>query len=43
MIAFIKGRVAFISPTQIVIETAGGIGYEIQISLYTFEKIKDKE
>lgn len=43
MIAFIKGRVAFISPTQVVIETAGGIGYEIQISLYTFEKIKDKE
>lgn len=43
MIAFVKGQVAFISPTQVIIETQGGIGYEIQISLYTFEKIKDNK
>lgn len=43
MIAFIKGRVAFITPTHVVIETTGGIGYEAQISLYTYEKIKNEE
>lgn len=43
MIAFIKGKVAHINPTQVVLETAGGIGYEVQISLYTFEKIKDQQ
>lgn len=43
MIAFIKGTVAYINPTQVILETAGGIGYEIQISLYTFEKIKDQK
>lgn len=43
MIAFIKGTVANINPTQVILETAGGIGYEIQISLYTFEKIKDQK
>ncbi len=43
MIAFIKGKVAYINPTQVILETAGGIGYEIQISLYTYEKIKDQQ
>jgi holliday junction DNA helicase RuvA len=43
MIAFIKGRAAYISPTQVIIETAAGVGYEVQISLYTFQKIKDEE
>lgn len=43
MIAFVKGKVVFVSPTQVIIETEGGIGYEIQISLYTFEKIKDQK
>ncbi len=43
MIAFIKGKVVHINPTQVILETAGGIGYEVQISLYTFEKIKDQQ
>lgn len=43
MIAFIKGKVAYINPTQVIIETNGGIGYDVQISLYTYEKVKDKE
>lgn len=43
MIAFIKGKVVYINPTLVVIETAGGIGYEAQISLYTYEKIKEHE
>lgn len=43
MIAFIKGKVAYINPTQVILETAGGIGYDIQISLYTYEKIKDQQ
>lgn len=31
------------SPTMVVIETSGGVGYEAQISLYTFQKIKGEE
>lgn len=42
MIAFVEGKVAYMSPTQVVLQ-AGGIGYEVQISLYTFQKIKDDE
>jgi Holliday junction DNA helicase RuvA len=41
MIAFVEGKVAYMSPTQVVIQ-AGGIGYEVQVSLYTFQKIKDE-
>lgn len=41
MYSFITGRVADLNPTQAVIENQG-IGYEIEISLNTFELIKDK-
>lgn len=40
MIAFVEGKVAYMSPTQVVLQ-AGGLGYEVQVSLYTFQKIKD--
>jgi Holliday junction DNA helicase RuvA len=42
MITYIKGRLIEKSPTKIVVE-ANGIGYDINISLYTFEKIGDDE
>lgn len=31
------------SPTVVIIETQGGTGYEAQISLYTYQKIKDEK
>ena len=39
MYSFISGKVASISPTQVTLENQG-IGYEIEISLKTFEQIK---
>ena len=42
MIAYIKGRLIEKSPTKIVVEV-NGIGYNINISLNTFEKIGDDE
>lgn len=41
MIAYIEGKVAGINPAHVIIDT-GGLAYELQISLYTFEKIKEK-
>ena len=42
MIAYIKGKITFKSPTFIVLE-AFGVGYGADISLYTYNQIKDKE
>lgn len=42
MIDYIKGTVAELTPTDLVLE-AGGIGYHILISLQTFEQLKGKE
>lgn len=42
MIDYIKGTVAELTPTDLVLE-AGGIGYHILISLQTFEQLKAKE
>jgi holliday junction DNA helicase RuvA len=42
MIHHIKGLIAFKSPTYIVIE-AGGIGYQVFISLHTYSKIEGQE
>ena len=38
MYAFINGRLAVRRPTQVVVE-AGGIGYALEISLYTFDQL----
>jgi holliday junction DNA helicase RuvA len=43
MIDFIKGEIAFKSPTYLIIETAGGVGYRINISLNTYAKIESLE
>lgn len=39
MYEFIKGNVAELTPTYAVIETAGGVGYYLNISLQTFSSI----
>ncbi len=42
MIDYITGQIVELNPTYVVVETAG-IGYFINISLFTFEQIKDKK
>lgn len=42
MIAYVKGKITYKSPTYILIE-AGGIGYQIHISLTTYTKISALE
>ncbi len=42
MYSFITGSIVSITPTQVVINNSG-IGYEIEISLLTFERIKELE
>ena len=42
MITQIKGRLIEKSPTQLVID-CNGIGYSVNISLYTFSKLSDEE
>src|SRR6201996_3680806 len=42
MYAYISGKLVFKGPTYVVIE-AGGIGYQINISLNTYSSIADQE
>jgi len=42
MITYIKGIIAYKSPTYIVVET-GGIGYHVNISLHTYAQIEKLE
>ena len=42
MISYIKGPITYKNPTFIVVE-AGGIGYRINISLYTYTQIEKAE
>lgn len=42
MITYVKGHITFKAPTHIVVE-AGGIGYLINISLYTYAKVEQLE
>lgn len=39
MIAYVKGPITHKTPTYVIVE-AGGIGYHINISLYTYSKIE---
>lgn len=43
MIDFIKGSIVFKNPAFIVVETSGGVGYRINISLNTYAKIESME
>lgn len=42
MITYIKGRLIEKNPAYVVLETAGGVGYYIHISLNTFSQLKDE-
>lgn len=42
MISFLKGKLAEKSPTQIVVD-CHGVGYEVNISLYTYGKLPSDE
>lgn len=42
MIAYIKGVLTHKSPTDIIIETANGVGYHVNITLNTYHKIANK-
>jgi Holliday junction DNA helicase RuvA len=42
MIAYVSGKVAHKNPSFVVVE-AGGIGYHVNISLYTYTKIEGAE
>lgn len=42
MITHIKGTIVEKNPAYVVLETAGGIGYLIHISLNTFSQLKDE-
>ena len=42
MFGYIEGKLVGLSPTQTYIDI-GGVGYEVQITLYTYETIRDKE
>lgn len=42
MYAYIKGKLTIKSPTMVVID-AGGVGFELQISLHTWSAIEKKE
>ena len=43
MINHIKGRIEEVNPAYVVIETTGGVGYYVNISLATFSEIKDNQ
>lgn len=43
MIDYIKGKIAYKTPTFVVVETTGGVGYRINISLNTYAKIESSE
>jgi Holliday junction DNA helicase RuvA len=40
MIVHLKGKLTDINPTSVIVETNNGIGYIVQITLSTFNKIK---
>lgn len=43
MINHIKGKIEEVNPAYVIIETSGGVGYFINISLATFSEIKDSK
>lgn len=42
MIEFIKGKLTDITPTAAVVETAGGVGYRLEISLPVYTELNGK-
>ena len=43
MIHHIKGTLTEVNPAYVVIETTGGVGYLVRVSLNTFSQIKDQK
>ena len=43
MIDYIKGLIVVKNPTYVVVETSGGVGYRLQISLNTYSRIQALE
>jgi Holliday junction DNA helicase RuvA len=43
MIEYIKGKIATLNPTAVVLETAGGVGYLLNITLPTFTALEGKD
>ena len=43
MIEFIQGKIEDLTPTQAVILTAGGVAYDLNISIYTYSAIQGKD
>lgn len=43
MIDFIKGLIVFKNPAFIIVETSGGVGYRLNISLNTYSRIEKEE
>lgn len=43
MISYIKGKIVEKNPTYVVIETAGGIGFYINISLATYSQLPEEQ
>jgi len=43
MIEFIQGRIEELTPTKAVLLTAGGVGYDLNISVYTYSAIQGKD
>jgi holliday junction DNA helicase RuvA len=41
MFDYFNGKIAGLSPTEVTID-CGGVGYHLQISLYTYAQLKDK-
>lgn len=42
MIAYLKGKLTFKSPTYVILET-GGVGYQVFISLHTYSQLQSKD
>ena len=43
MIAHVKGTITHKAPARLIVETTGGVGYEIFISLHTYRQIHERE
>ena len=43
MIEFIQGKIVELTPTQAVILTAGGVAYDLNISVYTFSALQNRD
>lgn len=43
MIEFIQGKIEELTPTQAVLLTAGGVAYDLNISVYTYSALQNKD